>query len=232
MTDNHNDNLVKCKACGKEIAKGVKKCPHCGKDQRNWFMRHKFLSIIGLIIVLAIIGNMLGGGDDTANDTATNTTETQDSNNAADTDTTEPEPAEKVYAVGEVIPIDDTAEYTITKVEEMSKIGDPNMFGKQASEGATLIAMQYTVKNISKEPMGMFDYPTLNLVDETGIEYDSDLDASSAYAVETGIDNSKVLSDLNPGITVTGTEVYEISQESYASGEWFIQIGDQKVKIK
>ncbi|MDJ1630451.1 hypothetical protein QNN00_04875 [Bacillus velezensis] len=29
-------NLVSCKACGKEIAKGVKKCPNCGKDQRNF----------------------------------------------------------------------------------------------------------------------------------------------------------------------------------------------------
>lgn len=28
--------LVPCKACGQEIAKGVKKCPNCGKDQRNF----------------------------------------------------------------------------------------------------------------------------------------------------------------------------------------------------
>lgn len=29
--------LVSCKACEQEIAKGVKKCPNCGKDQRNFF---------------------------------------------------------------------------------------------------------------------------------------------------------------------------------------------------
>ena len=44
--------LVACKACEKEIAKGVKKCPNCGKDQRNWFMRHKILSFIGAIIII------------------------------------------------------------------------------------------------------------------------------------------------------------------------------------
>ncbi|WP_242824638.1 zinc ribbon domain-containing protein [Clostridium tyrobutyricum] len=25
-------NLVKCRDCGADIAKGVEKCPHCGKD--------------------------------------------------------------------------------------------------------------------------------------------------------------------------------------------------------
>lgn len=55
-------NLVNCKACGKEIAKGVKKCPHCGKDQRNFFMHHKIITGIGIIIILAVIGAALGGG--------------------------------------------------------------------------------------------------------------------------------------------------------------------------
>lgn len=45
--------LVKCKACQKEIAKGVKKCIHCGKDQRNFIMRHKIIS--GILILLFIV---------------------------------------------------------------------------------------------------------------------------------------------------------------------------------
>jgi hypothetical protein len=67
-------NLVRCKACGNEIAKGVKKCPHCGKDQRNWFMRHKILSFIGAIILLIALSNALGGGGDVEN----TTTKTED----------------------------------------------------------------------------------------------------------------------------------------------------------
>ena len=88
------------------------------------------------------------------------------------------------------------------------------------------------MKNVSDEPVGMFDYPTIKLVDEKGTEYTSDIDASSSYAIETDIDNSKVLSDLNPGISITDTEVYEISQESFASGQWFIEIDGQKIQIK
>ncbi|MDQ1002676.1 hypothetical protein QFZ28_003076 [Neobacillus niacini] len=211
-------NLVQCKACGKEIAKGVKKCPHCGKDQRNWFMRHKILTFILAIIILAILVNMLGGDDDTATDTNTN-------------QTAEKAPEEKVYQLNEVVKVDN-AEVTVTKFEEKSVIGDPNFLGKEASEGAVLVGVQYKLKNASDKPMGMFDQPTIRLVDEKGTEYESDIEASGAYATETGIDNSKILSDLNPGITVTGTTVYEISQESFGQGKWYIQIDDQKVQIK
>jgi len=47
--------MVTCKACNKEIAKGVKKCVHCGKDQRNFFMKHKIITGVLVIIVIAII---------------------------------------------------------------------------------------------------------------------------------------------------------------------------------
>lgn len=54
--------LVPCKACGQEIAKGVKKCPNCGKDQRNFFMRHKIITFILAVVVIIIIANIGGGG--------------------------------------------------------------------------------------------------------------------------------------------------------------------------
>lgn len=59
--DNNNKNMTECKACGKEIAKGVKKCVNCGKDQRNFFMRHKILTG-GLALVLLFIIGSIGGG--------------------------------------------------------------------------------------------------------------------------------------------------------------------------
>lgn len=54
--------MTNCKACNKEIAKGVKKCPNCGKDQRNFFMRHKILTGILVFVILASIG---GGKSET-----------------------------------------------------------------------------------------------------------------------------------------------------------------------
>jgi len=55
--------LVNCKACGKEIGKGVKKCIHCGTDQRNFFAKHKIITGILVLVVLAGAGSALGDKD-------------------------------------------------------------------------------------------------------------------------------------------------------------------------
>mgnify|MGYP003752928375 CR=1 FL=1 len=61
--------LTNCKVCGKEVAKGAK-CPNCGKDQRNFFERHKILTVILVIFILGIMGNM--GSQDVAPRSADN----------------------------------------------------------------------------------------------------------------------------------------------------------------
>lgn len=215
MTNNHLGN---CKTCGKEIAKGVKKCPHCGKDQRSFFMRHKILSFIAVLILFGIIGSALGGGEEAS-------TEGESAATAS-----APAKEEKEYKVGEAIPAD-KVEITVTKFEEKDQVGN-EYINKAVSEGGTFVAIQYKLKNTSKKPVGMFDYPAVLLVDEEGTEFDADIDASSNYALETNVDNGKIASDLNPGITVTETKVFEVAKESFATGKWFIKIGDEKVLLK
>lgn len=212
-------NLVECKACGKEIAKGVKKCPHCGKDQRNWFMRHKILSFIGVIILISIIGGIASGG----NNSDTNRTSTSSGTKGK---------TETIYKVNQPITVNENAEVVITKVEQRDQVGSQYV-NKKASEGGTLIAAQLTVKNISDKPLGPLSTPSFNLLDEKGTKYDADIDATSSYAVETDIDNSKIASDLNPGIKVTDVQVFEISKDLYAKGKWYILISNkEKVQIK
>jgi hypothetical protein len=214
-----NNKLVTCKACGKEIAKGVKKCPHCGKDQRSFFGRHKILSFIGVLILLGIVVSALGeGGEETSN------------GGGSTTPASAPAKEEKVYKAGEAVQADNV-EITVTKFEEKDQVGN-EFISKAVSEGGTFVAIQYKIKNISKKPIGMFDYPGVSLVDEEGTEYEADIDASSNYAVETNVDNAKIASDLNPGISVTDTKVFEVSKESFAAGKWFIKIGDEKVQLK
>lgn len=212
-------NLVGCKACEKEIAKGVKKCPNCGKDQRNWFMRHKILSFIGAVIILSIIFSALGGEEDTTTTAGSSAPATKESK-------------ETIYKVNQAVKIDDKAEVVVTKVTEKAQVGD-QYINKKASDGGTFVAVQSTVKNISDKPIGMFSTPSFKLVDEKGTAYEADIDATSNYAVETDIDNSKLVSDLNPNIKVTDVQVYEISKDAYAQGKWFVEIsGEAKVQIK
>lgn len=55
--------MVKCKTCGKEIAKSAKVCPNCGAKQHQGV--NIACGIIGLIMAFAIIGIVLSstGGD-------------------------------------------------------------------------------------------------------------------------------------------------------------------------
>ena len=61
-----------CKECGSEVSsKGV--CPKCGKDQRNFFTKHK---VVTFLLVVIILGAIVGG-----------TSENNNNNNATQTGT-------------------------------------------------------------------------------------------------------------------------------------------------
>ncbi len=61
-----------CKECGAEVSsKGI--CPKCGKDQRNFFTKHK---VITFILILAVLGAIAGasGSRNKSNSTVSSTT--------------------------------------------------------------------------------------------------------------------------------------------------------------
>ena len=61
--------LKNCKECGNEVSSnGI--CQKCGKDQRNFFMKHKVLSFILIIFIIGVIS--LASGDNNNNTTTNN----------------------------------------------------------------------------------------------------------------------------------------------------------------
>lgn len=59
-----NEKMENCKACGQEIAKNAKSCPHCGaKNKKPIFTKWWFWTLIVCVIIGAIGSN--SGNDDT-----------------------------------------------------------------------------------------------------------------------------------------------------------------------
>ncbi len=51
----------KCSKCKEDVHDDAKKCKHCGSDLRNWFVRHKILTVILTLLVIGIISSKNGG---------------------------------------------------------------------------------------------------------------------------------------------------------------------------
>ena len=75
----------------------------------------------------------------------------------------------------------------------------------------------------SCEPMGMFDTPSFYLYDSNDVKYKTDSGASMLFATELEL-NEKVLSELNPGISANGADVFEVSTERIEEGIWKLKI--------
>ena len=56
--------LVNCKACGNQIAKGIKHCPSCGKDNRNFFAKHKIITVLLVLFIIGCIGSVSGNNEE------------------------------------------------------------------------------------------------------------------------------------------------------------------------
>ena len=89
--------LKNCKECSQEISSSAKKCPNCGKDQRNWFMKHKILSFIGILVLIGIIGSVGGGGG------KDKPTVSQSPTNSVTSSTNTPTYSDGIYLVGKDI---------------------------------------------------------------------------------------------------------------------------------
>ena len=205
--------MKKCSYCQTDISSEASICPNCKSDLRSWFRRHPILTVL---ICLFVIGLFAPPPEDSGRRTSPSSsgTDVWDDTGSAESKTVE-------YLVGQVIKTK-SFELTITKVEEKDTVGG-EYFNSQPAEGGTYIAVQWKYKNISDKPKGMFSKPTIKLLDSASVEYSADIGASSNYATEIKLDR-KVLSDLNPGITVNDAEVFEISKERYNAGGWKIEI--------
>jgi hypothetical protein len=179
-------------------------------------------SVVTGVFVLLIMGMM--------NAEPSATPATQNQNSATSEKPAKEVKQETVYKLDEPIQ-GKSLEVTVTDVTQKTSVGSQYL-NEKASEGAILIAIQWQYKNTSDKPVKSYSKPEMKLIDSNNTEYNSDLGKTSYYATEAKLD-SKVWSDLNPGITVKDAAVFEISKEAYAKGGWvaIVKLDGKNYKI-
>ena len=113
-------------------------------------------------------------------------------------------------------------EFEVGEVKLRSELGK-DFTSSKAAKGGIYLVVDWSYKNATRKPMSAFSKPDLSLLSPDGTEYDEDVGATSAHASEVDIDE-KVISNLNPGISVQSASVFEVSKELLAEPGWRIQI--------
>ncbi|GAB3581233.1 DUF4352 domain-containing protein [Calidifontibacter terrae] len=190
--------------------------------KKSWFLRHKILSGLGALVLVAAIGSAVSGGggansnaaassSDTGTSAAANsassaaaTDSKTDSKSAAET-ATQTKTGSKVEKKdpGLGTPVrDGKFEFTVTKVKTgVKSIGDQYL-GKQAQGSFVLISV--TVKNIGDKSQTMFD-DNQKVTDTQGRQFSADTEASIYLK-----NNNLWMNEINPGNTATGTLIYDM----------------------
>lgn len=208
-------NLVPCKSCGKDVSKSAKSCPHCGHKLKGSIMKKLFFWPLGIFIGLIVLAVIFGEENNSGSVTKSGSGSNQES---------------EALAVGDFFQTRNF-EISISDIQLHSSVGG-QYFSSQPSEGALYVAVQWNYKNISDKPIGPFSTPSIKLKDANGTSYSADIGASSSYATELDID-SKVLSDLNPGIRVRDGDVFEVSEEAFDMETWTLFVdADQNAAVK
>jgi hypothetical protein len=115
----------------------------------------------------------------------------------------------------------------VTKIEYLSSVGNDTDDPHTAASGAVLVAVQYTLTNISSQPVDSDSQPNPHLLDNNNVSYNSNDDASGDYETDVGA-TQDVLSDLNPGVMVSGADVFEVSLSNFNPSTWHLYFGDDQ----
>lgn len=119
---------------------------------------------------------------------------------------------------------------TVDSVRTATSVGGQFM-AQSAAEGGLYVIVDWHYKNEGNDAVSPFSTPDLKLIDASGNQYDPDIAATVAYATSANV-SEKVLSPINPGITIKTAEAFEVSREHYEVATWKIRvIGKSKTTI-
>lgn len=186
--------------------------PQQPPKKKNWFLRHKILTAILAIFVIAAFGSAAGGGKsgNSASSSPSSTTQAAADNKASDaaksSDASEAPKSEE--ATGDKLPgvgtpvRDGKFEFTITKVQRGVKSVGESFMAENAQGEFTILSV--TVKNIGDKPQTIFD-SNQKAFTASGQEYSPSTSASIAMPNNSDF----FIKEVNPGNSVKGYLVFD-----------------------
>lgn len=188
-------SLLICKECKKEISSSAKKCPSCGNDRRNWFMKHKIITFIAALALIGIFGAIAGSMQDNSNNSIVVT------NSEVNNIKPEAPLKEILISEGDVIK-NDNLEITIKNIEFSYDVIPENTSSfythYQAENGKVYIHIDTDVKNLAKQNLDCDDIMLVTANYNNGYTYSSfavpeDESTGFTYANITSIDPLETL---------------------------------------
>ena len=133
-----NNKMCTCKACGQEMAKSAKTCPHCGAKNKK--ANPLLVGIIALVALIVIVG--AAGGSDEPVKVGENTT-------PATTLASDSQADKSTFAVGEIAELKDVQVSLVGVTESAgSSFNTPN-------EGNVFVLCEFEITNNSKEEIAV-----------------------------------------------------------------------------
>lgn len=167
------------------------------ENKKNWFVRHKILTGILILVVLGVVVSAAGGGTDTSNNQA---------NNSGSSDTASNEDKPTTVKIGQAAR-DGKFEFTVTAFECGAKTLGDNEFLREEAQGQFCV-MDVTVKNIGNEAQTFFTSEQ-KVKNAEGQEFSNDTSAEIAVA-----GGDAWINEINPGNTAKGKVVFDVPADA------------------
>jgi hypothetical protein len=161
------------------------------EKKKNWFMRHKILTIIAIIILIAIFGNKKGDNS-TPSSSSSNDQQEQATN----------------FKMNELAQNGDLA-FTVTQAKDAKSLG--NTYTKKDAQGVFKI-ITIKVENKGKETKTI-DSSMLKLKDGQGRTFERSIDGQTAKGLSQG-QVDLFLQQVQPSLSVTGEIVFDIPDDA------------------
>ena len=184
-----SEKLVTCKACGQQIAKSAKKCPHCGAKNKKG--APILLGIIAVIVLIALIASAGNDEPKKVGDVSTPTT--------SNTETKAPEKTEKTtFGVGEIAELKDV---------KVALLGVTESNGVQfiaPAEGKVFVLCEFEITNDSQADVAISSMLSFKgYCDDYTCEY-------SLSALMAKGDKNQLDGTVAPGKKMKGVIGYEV----------------------